>query len=437
MSFGGEAPGMPAAGTVAFAIEDTTSYNALRPLVEALEGDDHVDCEVLWLDSLYPPESGRRVSAEVHRRHDHRLAESFMKRDEPVFSRFPDGLRDAMVQKLLVDRLSHRPFYDTAGYLDAVDPDVLVAAMDSIPFLRHLIRDAGQRGVETLVLQHGVYPNNLDASVLAVRNGVLSPSFDPVLPPLERLKRRLLYPYGFSVYTNPFVGEVLTMGTFFQRRIAALREEYPCDGTTPVTVTGSPEFDGGIQPYEPRTDSVLYLSQQTYESGFWTEENLDWHVDRLGRLDEIADVTVRPHPKDSTAKMDRYREQVAVSEEPSLAADIANYDVILASHSTALFEGVVQGKVCGVLTVPWDDTETHQAFEPFTHRHIVQVRPGTEDLDRAAAERSIETQREYLRRFCYTPSAFEVDGSSSTELVLDRIRERLDERRLQHVPATS
>lgn len=413
--------------TVVFAIEDATSYNALSPLIDALDEQtgDTVDVEVLWLDSLYPPDSGRRLSAEFRGRHPHRLLSEFVRVDRPEFTQFPRGMRDAMVQKLLVDRLSHRPFYDTAGYLDAVDPDVLISAMDSIPFLRHLIRDASERDVATLVLQHGAYPNNLDASVLAVRNGPLSPSFDPVLPPLERLKRVLLYPYGFSVYTNPWVDEVLALGTFFQRRIAALREQYPCNGRSPVTVTGSPEFDGGIVEYEPRTDSVLYLSQQTYESGFWTDENLDWHVNRLGELDDVVDVTVRPHPKDSAAKMDRYREQVAVSEEPNLAADIANYDVVLGSHSTALFEGVVQGKVCGVLRVPWDDTETHQTFEPFSHRHMLQVRPGTDDLASAAAERSVATQREYLRRFCYTPREFEDDGTSSTELILERITSHL------------
>lgn len=407
------------AATVAVAVEDVPSYRALRPVADALA--DRATVEFLWVDSFFDPDSGKRIPDSIRGRHPHRSVGEFVRVDAPVFTRFPTGLGDAVAQKLLLDAVSHRPVYDTAGYLDAVEPDLLVAAMDSLPFVRHLFRDASERGVATAALQHGFYPKNLDPAWLEERNGPLSPRFDPLVPPLERLKRRVGYRYGVTVYTNPWVDEVLTLGTFFRRRIAALRAQYPCEGAGTVSVTGSPEYDGEVVPYEPATGSLLFLSQQQYEGGHWSDAQLSWMVDRLAALDESVDVTVRPHPKDSREKRARYAERVTVSEEDDLAADVAAHDVILTTHSTAVTEGVIQGKLCGVVEVPWDDGVTHQSFPPLRHRHLLRVRDGDVDLEGAAAERSEATQREFLRRFCFTPGAFDAGAGSSTETIAARL----------------
>lgn len=416
---------MPAE-TVAFVVEDVPSYRALRPVAEALDSGPVDTVEYLWVDRFYDPDSGKRIPREIRRRHRSRSVESFVRVDTPLATRFPDGPGGALAQKLLLDAVSHRPVYDTQGYLDAVEPDLVVAAMDSPPFVRHLIRDASDRGIPTAVLQHGFYPKNLDPLWLSERSGVLSPRFDPVLPPLERLKRRLGYRYGVTVYTNPWVDEVLTLGTFFQRRIRALREQYPCRGAGTVSVTGSPEYDGALDPYDPGTDSLLFLSQQQYEGGHWDDDRLDWVVERLAALDDHIDVTVRPHPKDSAAKQARYRERVGVSDEPDLATDVAAHDVVLTTHSTAVTEGVLQGKLSGVLELPWDDGVTHQSFPALRHRHLLRVRSDAVDFERAAAERSVSTQREYLRRYCFTPDAFDDGAGSSTEAILGRLAALVD-----------
>lgn len=402
-----------------FAVEDVPSYNALAPVAVEL---DAFDVEFLFLDSLYDSQSAgsdRRIPDEIRSRHPHRDFEDYVTCRPSLFARFPNGTGAAIAQKAVVDAGDYERAYDIPGYLDDADPDIFVCAMDSLPFVRHAI--AALRGTETVtaVVQGGMYPKNLTPERIAARDGPLSPKFDGGR--LERLKRRLAYRYGITVYCHPDVDLVFGLGSFFAERIASLRDAYPCDGHTDIAVTGAPEYGGPAERYDPRAASLLFLSQQQYESGRWTDDQLDRACAILRRLDRQIPVTVRPHPKDSEAKLERYADHVAVSDEPDLAADVANHDVIVTSHSTAVLEGVIQGKPAGILDFPWDSEVSLPDFPAFRHDHMLRIEDGGEDVAAMAAERSVATQRAYLDRFCRVP--FETDEPTPTERIAERLRE--------------
>lgn len=410
--------------TVVFGVEDVTSYTALRPIAEALPAD--VDVEFLFVDSLFqgPTSHDVTIPAATKARHEHVNMPEYVRLDTPLFQHFPAGTARAITQKLLLDDVSYQIGYDVRGYLDDVDPDAFVCAMDSLPFIRHVIVEAHDRDTTTMVLQHGLYPKNLSPTSIEGRNGAFSPAFGPRVGPAETIKRWLGYRYGITVYCNPYVDEVWTLGEFFTDRIAALREDYPCFGKTDLVTTGSPEYDGAVEPYDGRTDSFLFLSQQQYEGGEWDDEMLGTAIDVLSTVDEQTPVTVRPHPKDCQAKIDRYAEHFDVSGRDSLAADVAAHDVIATTHSTAVFEGVIQGKLCAKLDLPWENEHCPPGFPAFSHEHLVDVDGSGVDLDRAAAERSVETQREYLEQFCHMPAATG-DHDSSLDAIMSRIEAAL------------
>jgi hypothetical protein len=87
---------------------------------------------------------------------------------------------------------------------------------------------------------------------------------------------------------------------------------------------------------------------------------------------------------------------------------------------------VLRGVPTGILQLPWYPID----FEPFTHDHILQIRP--EMLDRIgeisteAERRSGETQLDYLSAFCYTPTVHpECETDSSTKLIAQSLLNKL------------
>jgi hypothetical protein len=399
-----------------FAVEDVPSYNALAPVAAELD----FETEFLFVDGLYGSQAAgedRRIPEEIRERHDYRDFEEYVTRRPDLFARFPEGAGRAVAQKLVVDAADYGIAYDVAGYLADADPDVFVCAMDSLPFVRHVIAALRGEAPVTAVVQGGMYPKNLTADRIATRHGALSPGFSGGA--LERLKRRLAYRYGITVYCHPDVDYAFTLGSFFAERIAGLREGYPYDGHTELVVTGAPEYEGPAREYDPTADSVLFLSQQQWESGRWSDGQLETARGMLARLDRNVPVTVRPHPKDSEEKRAFYGERVAVSEEPDLAADVANHDVILTSHSTAVLEGVIQGKPAGIVEFPWESEVALPDFPAFAHEHLLRIEDGTEDVGALAAERSVATQRDYLERFCRVPFG---DGETPSERIAGRLR---------------
>jgi len=134
-------------------------------------------------------------------------------------------------------------------------------------------------------------------------------------------------------------------------------------------------------------------------------------TDYLERLDERIPVTVRPHPKASPKKINSLKNRLSVSESRSLAEDVSKHDVVVTVNSTAIFEAVIQGKHCCVLQLPWYGVE----FEPFTHDHIGQLSTDSVDIADALSDRSVQTQKDYLQRFCYLPSTDGSDRADSSE----------------------
>lgn len=401
-------------GTVVFAVEDWTSYRALAPVADALS--DEANVEFLFADALYDGIDVDVDLDEARRDHEGRDIDEYVRGPTTLFGQFPGGPARAFAQKLLADDLSHRLAYDVEGYLDGADPDVFVCGMDSLPFVRHVIRAAHDRDVATVALQHGLYCNNLDPEKIEQRYGPLSPVIDPDRPSLERLKRWFGFRYGIGVYCHPHLDLVLTMGEFFTERIAELRSSYPCFGNAELSVTGTPEYERSIEPYEPDAESVLFLSQPQYENGDWTREQQRRAVSLLDEYTGDVPVTIRPHPKASAEKIDLLRSNFDVSEGNSLATDIDRHDVIVTVHSTAVCQGVVQGKLPAVLELPWGGARSSGSeFEPFQHEHVVSL-DAPVDLEAAAEERSTATQREFLDRFFAMPEA------GSTALAADEIR---------------
>jgi len=374
------------------------------------------DINVVFLDGLYESDDREMEPPKNEIPHSQYEATDYVKIEK--FSPVPQSTIGRMAYRGLVDSFSD-VIYGTAELLRETNPDVLVSGVDQPPFLRHFIHRAHSEGILTVTVQHGTYERALDPSLIEQR--LLFPNFSDKLPLFEKLKRRVGFRYGVTEYCNPYSDLVLTFGDFFSERIRSLRSEYPCSGDSDIITTGSPEYDASVVPYKPRGESLLFLSQHKFEGGNWTWTTQMEIVDLLEEIDEHMPVTVRPHPKESASKVKDVYGSFHISRNNTLSEDIENHDIITTVNSTAVFEGVIQGKPCGVLQVP--NYPIEQA--PFTDDHLIQIRPDVSDLTEAAKQRSEATQEAYLRRFCYMPQSGDVSYDSSEELICATIRERV------------
>lgn len=396
-------------------VQERSSYRALKPVCDELSSE--FDVHLLLTDFLFGT-TGEAVSLDPsefdYPAHD---ASEYVRL--PERTGFPERLRDALVQRLVFDAV-HSLAYDFGSVFRELTPDAVLASSDNNPFHRQLFHRAAERGVPTFALQHGFFRYDLQFDHLG--GHPFLPTLRHPVPGVESLKRRLLYRYGVTEFCNPYTSAVLSLGERFTDRISRLRAERPTDGRGTVVTTGSPEYEGSPSAYDPTVDSVLFLSQQFLEGGGgWGWSRQEWLVERLGRLDDRYDVTVRPHPKDSAEKRDHFRETLRVSEGASLVDDIADHDAVLTVDSTALIEGVVRGKPCAVLRPPGFERVTE--YPPFEHEHVVHVGREPVDLARAAADRSTATRDDWLEQFCYLPGAdLESDHEGSASLAASVVR---------------
>lgn len=394
--------------TILFAAEDETSYSSLLPVAKALSED--VEVSFLRLDSMF--ESSRLdINLDPSPDFTHYDVQEYIQTDLNLFDQTFNARHApirAAVQKVFLDNLDSGRIYDIESLFEDSGADVFVSAVDQFPFIRSAIARAGSHDVRTVTIQHGAYYFPLQPSNFEARRGF--PSFQYRSPTLERLKRRMLWRFG-SEFCHPRTDHLLTAGTYYTERIQQLRRSYDElskeDFTsTEVTTVGLCEYDDAVATYEGKNvKTVLFLSQQQYENGEWSWEQQQQLATFLGGLDDYFEVTVRPHPKDPERKRELFDREVTVSSDATLAEDVERHDLIVTVNSTALYEGVLQGKPVGILQLPWYEVE----FEPFIHEHVIQIRPEDintpERIQSAAQDRSDITQNAYLTRFCYRPNA--------------------------------
>lgn len=402
--------------TIVFAIEDLTSYRTLAPVMDGFA--ESADVEVLLLDALYESTGDHRV-VEIDADEfdfDCRDFTDYVRINHPLFTRFSRSTAENLVHRMIADNVSSSIPYEIDRYVAEVDPDVFVAAVDMLPFVRHLIRKLSDCDCLTVVVQHGIYQEFMDYSYIRSRS--IPPSFSPRFQSIENMKRRIGYPNGITIYGHSYLDLVCSMGEFFTQRLSELRTGYPYSDNTVLSTTGTPEYDLELREYDSNAGDVLFLSQQQYEAGKWNKDSQLELTEILEKVNEKSQVTIRPHPKDSKEKLNYFRSKFAVSHNKPLKEDIREHDIILTINSTALFESVIQGKPSGVIHVPDYDID----FEPFIHEHLIQIRDGNEDLANLAERRSVNTQHDYLQQYCYMPV---LDGNTqeetSTELILNQI----------------
>lgn len=404
---------------IVFAIYDTTSYRCLSPIARNLRSDASV--EFLLFDDLLQMARKPLPKGELS---PHRNAVDYVR--NPVSKKINQISRqqpipEIIVQRLLEDNVSARLAYDISGYLDDANPDVFVSAHDILPFIKHLIEESHRRDFKSVVVQHGINRPFLEnpSDMPGIPN-LLSPSVEPQSSVFERVKRRLGFRHGPFVFCNPYVDELYTFGDFFTDLLSELRSHYPNFGKTDVITTGSSEFNpSDVEHFERSVRSALFLSQWQYENGDWNDDQQRTIVGMLELVEDQYDTTVavRPHPKDSIEKMRSFFTEFPISTDSDLETVIGEHDLILTVDSTAIFQGVLQGKVCGVVQPPWDPS----SFLPFTHEHIVQI---TSDQSYPPDEvsQSTATQRDYLHQCCYVPSLDSTNRySSPVEYISDRI----------------
>lgn len=388
-----------------FAIHDTTTYRNLQPIVDVLP--DWVSVEYLLLDRLFdeaPPlphdelspsrDATEYVRAEFFERMNHRTR--------------PGPMRVEAFQRILEDRISPHISYDLRGYWEDTRPDLFVCGHDRLPFIKHLVRMCHGRGVPSAVVQHGVQNLRPLKSESRLVN-YLRPSTDPPVPQTETVKRWLLHNYGAFIFCNPYIDVVYTMGDFFTEEIRALRADYPSFGKADIVTSGYPEYGlRSIEEYSSDIETCVFLSGWEYEADEWGEDVERSIADRLRGVAEEndIDVTVRPHPKDSPEKIERFYSGFRISDEEDLRTDIRRHDLVLTVFSTALMFGVAEGKVCGVIDVDWGQNR----FGPFEDTHILRVTPSDLEVRERAKRRSRETQEQYLRRYCFIPAVHDDSG---------------------------
>lgn len=392
---------------VVFATEDITSLRALEPIADEIESKASV--EFLLLDDLFRSEQREVNIPRSNIDFPLRNVSNYVQRG--IFSSIPKSTVDRVAHRVILDNISPQIGFEVDGYLRDADPDYFISAVDQAPFLRHIIAEAETRDITTATIQQGIYEYALDIGKIQERP--LFPNLTHSTPVVEKVKRRLGFRYGVTEYTHPYSDYVFTFGGFFTQRIRRLREEYPCFGKTDVVTAGSTEFDLGMNPFDEHVDSILFLSQQQYEGGVWDWESQQQLVDILQKIGSNHQLVVRPHPKGGHKKISYFSKFFPISEHNDLATDVSEHDMVLTVNSTAMFEALLQGKVCGILQLPWYDVE----FDPFTDEHILRVGPET-DIDKQAKKRSMKTQRIYLNRFCYQPA---IDDQSDFELTVDVI----------------
>jgi hypothetical protein len=382
-----------------FALHDTTTLKNFRPIVEALP--ESVSVEYLLLDRLFDESPGlpREELSPSREATDYVRAEFFQRINHRTR---PGSLHVEAFQRVLEDRISPHVAYDLRRYWRDANPDLFVCGHDRLPFVKHVIRTCHERGVPSAVVQHGVQ-NLRPVASDSVLIDYLKPSVNPRLPRVEFVKRWLFHRYGAYIFCNPYLDAVYTMGDFFTEEVRALREDFPAFGKTAVVTAGYPEYDlREVTPYDPTVENCVFLSGWEYEAGEWDERTERLIAERLRRVAEVngVDVTVRPHPKDSRAKVERFYGDFEISDVASLEADVERHDLVLTVFSTAVMLGVARGKPCGVIDLPWRQND----FGPFQDPHLVPVTESNVEVRERARERSRETQERYLRRYCFIPA---------------------------------
>jgi len=389
------------------ALHDSTTWKNFRPIVEALP--DSFSVEYLLLDRLFDetPRLPREELSPSREAIDYVRARVFERMNQRTR---PGSLPTEAFQRVLEDRLSPHIVYDLRGYWRDADPDLFVCGHDRLPFVKHVIRMCHERGVPSATVQHGVQ-NLRPVASDSVLMDHLKPSVEPPHPGFEFAKRWLFHRYGAYIFCNPYLDAVYTMGDFFSEEIRTLRRGFPAFGKTGIVTAGYPEYDlREIGTYDPDIERCVFLSGWEYEVGEWgdrTERRIAERLRRVARANDVA-VTVRPHPKDSTEKIERFYGDFRVSEVEDLEADIARHDLVLTVFSTAVMLGVARGKPCGVIDLPWEQND----FGPFQDTHLIPVTESDVGVHERARERTRETQERYLRRYCFIPA---VHGDSGHE----------------------
>jgi len=411
---------------IVIAIHDNTSFKCLKPIADYL--DEYASIEYLKLDSFFNSKNERRDVHIPQSELDYpfKEAEDYIRIPTETFKYYrgtEDDLPRAVIHKLVMDHAPGDIPYYSNKYLEETQPDAFICGVDQFPMIKSLIEACDEKNITTAAVQHGTYERALDFD--KVEDKPLFPNFSDGKTIVEQVKRHLGWKYGLTFYCHPNLDYVFTLGDFFTNRIGEFRELAKTQTNTNITTTGSPEYDTPISEYTDDANSILFLSQQQYEESYWSWEEQQKLVEMLVELDQTtAPVTVRPHPKDSQKKLNVFDERLAISNSKSLSEDIGDSDFILTINSTAIFEGVRQGKPCGVLQLPWFDIK----FEPYVDEHIIQVEGATLhseneiNIGKEAKKRTSKTQREYLKSFCYSP---QIDPSSkfnsSTEFIGEKV----------------
>lgn len=420
--------------TIVFAIYDSTTYRTLVPIAEELKSDYFV--QFLLLDGLLPRANSPSKEKEGGSLPRHGLNNTvdvmdYVKSD--LITRLnakerPRPIHQIILNRALEDNAPPQVLFDLDQFVDDTDPDLFVCGHDGTSFVKHIIKRLSKTTTSTVVIQHGMNRPLLEfpPSIRGVPN-FLAPSINPRVKWFEFLKRRFGYRYGAFPFCNPYTDEVYTIGDFFTERITRLRSDYPCSGGSSVQTVGSPEYNPDCsEPFDSAVDSIVFLSQWQYEGGQWNDDQQQWVVNKLAEISEKNgfETAVRPHPKESENKIEQFFSRFKVSTDRSLEEDVAEHDMALTVDSTAILEGVLQGKVCGVLQPPWN----HNKFPPFTHRHILQLDNDSSSLweDTHVEDLSEGSQRDYLQRYCYVPNN-DPEHMSNTprELIATKLRELL------------
>lgn len=400
---------------VVFAVHDSTEYKNLHLIAERLP--ETISVEYLLLDDLF-----NEAGVPAEKLQPSRRATEYVRHDFHVWinqRRRPGPLHVAAFQRLLNDRISPHIAYRLTEYLDDAAPDLFVCGHDRLPFIKHVIKTCHDRGIPSVVVQHGI--QNLqhvpaDVEIL----DYLRPT-NPLSSRIEYLKRWAFYNYGAYIFCNPYVDFVYTIGDFFTDKIENLRSEYPCSGNASVVTTGYPEYNlSEIRPYEPDITSGLFLSGWEYEAGEWSDDTQRQIAERLKQIEKTngINIVVRPHPKDSEEKITRFYSDFKISMEDDITADIARHDLVLSVYSTALMLAVAEGKVCGVLRIPWEKNH----FGPFQDPHMLEITADRLEVHDRARQLSTETQKNYLRRYCYIPAVHDrLNRGSPAEYIASRL----------------
>lgn len=401
---------------VLFVVEDATSLTVLQPIANRLNNKYNQNIEFFFCDSFWE-RSGREVS--INRNdlsHPYRNVNDYLKRNSR-FNYLPTNLCESIAQRLFLDSGLRKFWYDVSGLIEDIDPKLIITANDSFPFIRQLIGYVHNEQIQTVTIQHGIYSGGLNPANL--NDKLLFPNVPYNGGLFERAKRAMGFRYGITTYCNPYTDIVMTLGDFYTELIHDLREGYPCFGKTDIYSTGSPEYNSDVIHYREDVSSILFLSQQKYETGEWDKKQQQEAIDILNTISENIPVTVRPHPKDSAEKIQWISKKLPVSQTKSLVEDIARHDAAITVDSTAIYEAVIQGKTCGILTL---DSSNHD-FEPLIHPHLITITEESIDIEKEASNRSVSSQKSYLSKFCTMPAT---DSTVPARNSLDYITEIID-----------